>query len=680
MKRSLRFILYFIVIIGVLYIAWLAYRGTEGFQASNPAARPSRLASSGATPCNDYEEQIMNRCYRPCPGGQNPTGDRTTCPVKRQSMSANPICPSGYTYDVGAGMCIKDACDPDPDTGQEYTRGIDANRRPVCNATKRNKRSSSVGSYTPASFSCYNNGSIPIRYIRIRPMTTSKTNKICINNIQVWDDEMKIVKALTANASDGTCILNPIGFPDANCQSGKPFTSGNKYDSDTDGGMKNRAANSFWVLDLGSVVTVKKIEITQCSVRSPETTPVDGLRLEVFKELGGLDSTPLASRVLGQDSIYTVIFDFSRYDSYSEACFDVCPSMGTVESQTDAASNTCIVATDGITKRSISEPMVISQAVKLPCNSQYLRADAQNNLPARIVSNMIQNPANVNECITCDAFPNTRMYTTDTYSYTVDTTTKSIQQISNNTAITFHGSSFTKADYARYCNNYKISYEGGLPDIESYTRNWTGGHTNWQCTDYVFVYNSKDANFFGWCPKSIVPLRYERCGQGNRDITKQKSTAIPYYDNIKTGTAKIFNENGLEYNNPTKHICIQPIVMDPSSRCTTAYIPGTMVVAIFGTLTTLANVGNAVRNAINELAGWFGLPGETAHPVTVEPLARCEPTTPFRCPKNSVCIGSEEMPVCLNAIAALNVEIGGGRLTTATEEENGNGTWDNITD
>lgn len=435
MRRSLRLVLYSIVIIAALYIAWLVYRQTEGFQVSNPAARPSRPASSGNTPCNDDEEQILSRCYRACPDGQNPTGDRTTCPVKRQSMLASSSCPSGYSYDVASGMCIKNTCDPDPDTGQTYVRATDTNGRAVCNPTKISKGVNSVGSYTPSSYVCYNNGSIPIRYIRIRPMTTSKTNKICINNIQVWDDRMKMVKALTASASDGTCVMNPIGFPDANCQSGKPFTSGGKYDTDSDGGMKNRATNSFWLLDLGSVVTVKKIEITQCSVRSPETAPVDGLRLEVFKELGGLGSTPLASRVLGQDSVQTVTFNFNRYDEYSGACFDVCPSVGTVQSLTDEASNTCVVATDGITKRSISEPMVISQAVKLPCNSQYLRAEAQGTTPAVLVSNMVSNPTNQNQCFSCDAFPGTIILPLDPYTYNIDSSTVPVQKFRNNAYI-----------------------------------------------------------------------------------------------------------------------------------------------------------------------------------------------------------------------------------------------------
>lgn len=435
MRRSLRLVLYSIVVIAVLYIVWLAYRQTEGFQASNPAARPSRPASSGNIPCNNDEEQIMNRCYRACPGGQEPTGDRTTCPVKRQSMVASSSCPSGYTYDVATGMCIKNTCDPDPGTGQTYVRGTDKNGRAVCNPTKISKGVASVGSYTPSSYVCYNNGSIPIRYIRIRPMTTSKDNKICINNIQVWDHEMKMVKALTARASDGTCVMNPIGFPDANCQSGKPFTSGGKYDTDSDGGMKNRATNSFWLLDLGSVVTVKKIEITQCSVRSPETAPVDGLRLEVFKELGGLGSTPLASRVLGQDSVQTVIFNFNRYDEYSGACFDVCPSVGTVPSLTDEASNTCVVATDGITKRSISEPMVISQAVKLPCNSQYLRAEAYQGRPAAVLSNMVSNPNNNNQCYSCDGIQGTIILPLDPYTYNINSSTVPIQKFKNNLGI-----------------------------------------------------------------------------------------------------------------------------------------------------------------------------------------------------------------------------------------------------
>ena len=551
MKRSLRLILYFIVIIGVLYIAWVAYRGTEGFQASNPAARPSRPASSGATPCNDDEEQIMNRCYRPCPGGQNPTGDRTTCPVKRQSMSANPICPSAYTYDVGAGMCIKDTCDPDPDTGQTYTRGIDANRRPICNATKRNKRSSSVGSYTPGSYSCYKNGSIPIRYIRIRPMKTSKTNKICINNIQIWDDKMNRVAPLTAKASDGTCVLNPIGFPDANCALGKAFTSGNKYDSDWDGGMKNRAANSFWYVDLGSVVTVKKIEITQCSVRSPETTAIDGLRLEVFKELGGLDSTPLASRVLGNDSVQTVIFNFNMYDQYSESCLDVCPMVGTIQSMADTTGKSCSVAINGITKRSVTEPMIVSQAVKLPCNSQYMRADAQNGVPARIVSNMIQNPTNVNECITCDAFPATIMLPLAPYTYNINSANRVVQTYKNNAYI-------EAGTYASLNSSQKSILDSVCPKVnfpqyaELIGCRVNDDHDSWE---YKYPKNRCRAilspnNFFcsfGSCDQDVPRYTLNQC-------EPYRPMAPP----ASTGTTQI-STNYVDNSN-IGYICVKPIV------------------------------------------------------------------------------------------------------------------------
>jgi len=548
MKRSLRLVLYSIVIIAALYIAWFAYRNTEGFQAINPAARPSRPASSGNTPCNDDEEHIMNRCYRACPGGQEPTGDRTTCPVKRQSMLASPSCPDGYTYDVGSGMCIKNTCDSDPNTGQTYVRGTDKNGRPVCNPTQISKMVGSVGSYTPSSFSCYNNGSIPIRYIRVRPMTTSKTNKICINNIQVWDDEMNMLKPLTASASDGTCIMNPIGFADANCQAGKPFTSGGKYDSDSDGGMTYRTANSFWLLDLGRVATVKKIEITQCSVRSPETTPVDGLRLEVFKELGGLGSTPLASRVLGQDSVQTVIFNFNRYDDYSDACYDVCPSVGTVQSQTDEASNTCVVATDGITKRSISEPMVISQAVKLPCNSQYLRAEAQGSRPAALVSNIISNPTNQNQCFTCDAFPGTIILPLDQYTYNINSSTVAVQKIRNYAYV-------EQNTYSSLSSAQKTILDNACPQTgTTLTPQMIGCRTNDDVDSWSYNYPSNrcrnDTSFLcsgpaGGCDQDLVSYTLRRCG----NMLSPSSTS---------GTTTINTGSYVDSNN-TRYICVKPV-------------------------------------------------------------------------------------------------------------------------
>jgi len=369
-------------------------------------------------------------------------------------------------------------------------------------------------------------------------MTTSKDNKICINNIQVWDHGMKMVKALTASASDGTCIMNPIGFPDANCQSGKPFTSGGKYDTDSDGGMKNRATNSFWLLDLGSVVTVKKIEITQCSVRSPETAPVDGLRLEVFKELGGLGSTPLASRVLGQDSVQTVIFNFNRYDEYSGACFDVCPSVGTVQSQTDEASNTCIVATDGITKRSISEPMVISQAVKLPCNSQYLRAQAQGGRPTTLVSNMISNPNNNNQCISCDAFPGTIILPLDPYTYNINSSTVPVQRYKN--AAFINQSSYNSLTAAQ-----KAILDNACPQHTSISYpEWIGCRTGDGVNTWEYKYPSNR------CRKNSGGEDYSKSSL-KRCLWMLKSPNSSGTTQINTGT----------YNDSTniRYICVKPI-------------------------------------------------------------------------------------------------------------------------
>jgi len=542
MKRSLRFVLYFIVGIAVLFVGWKLWGWStkEGFQAASNA-RPSREASAGETSCNSNEEYILGRCYSACPGGQAPTGNRTTCPVPRQSMAAVAGCPSGYLFNTRGGVCVKQTCDPDPDTGETYTVGTDAQGNSICIPAQIQKKVTAAGSYTPAYNVCYNNGSVPIRYIRIKPLKTSTSNKLCINKIEVLDDKNNPVKPLSASASDGKCILNPIGVPDAQCQSGQPFTSGVKYDSDADGGQASRAANSYWLLDLGAVTTVKQIQITQCGVRSPETSLVDGLRLEVFGA-GGVGDTPMTTRVLGPETVQTVVFNFNRYDANSEACFDVCPVVGTVQSK--AENGACIVSVNGITNRSLTEPMVVSQAVKLPCNSQYLRAQANAGNPLVYVNDFKLSPADNNKCLSCSAYPGTVMLPLVQYNYTVGPGITPVQTFQNLAQYDVNA-------YTNLTSSQKTIMDNVCPVGRQQTETYIGCRTD----------DNVDSWHWGWpkqrCRKATALSICVGCDRGydNRVTKFCKPMKNP---TPGSGTTQLITPSYTDTNN-LSYICVTPI-------------------------------------------------------------------------------------------------------------------------
>jgi len=383
------------------------------------SARKKRFATSGQ--CNSNEESIGNYCYQPCGNGQAAVGP--LCPAKRKQVLAVASCPSGSTF-------INNACfvncpaapasgGPDP-ANPEQCLGVTSNKVPVPLNTN----------VVPAGYSCPADGSVPGRYIRIRPTANITNNKLCISKLVVQDSAgnsllvapsgssgSRVPPSIpTAYATDGTCMDAPIGG--SSCPPLSSYTSSRTYDGESDGGKMKRISHTYWEVDLKAVRNIKTITFTGCkyvseftgtpaagSTATPSQGPdqLTGMRLEVLGASNAATAAPIASRILGPNPIQTFTFNYVRKDEdIANKCFEPnCPVMEGIESK-DNGNNTCIYTVTGITNRSVTKPIDIGVPSCVPYTGSYPGFTADINRTPVSVKNWVLDPSKPSQSLSCD--------------------------------------------------------------------------------------------------------------------------------------------------------------------------------------------------------------------------------------------------------------------------------------
>jgi hypothetical protein len=373
-------------------------------------ARRRRFLGGGS--CNSNEEKIGAYCYQDCPSGRKANG--IFCPYKVKFIPALASCPAGTEF-------INDACFKPCPAG--YTNSGDkCQGATTVKQTKPLATASSNPSYVTPDYNCPTNGTVAGQYVRVRPTSLIANNKLCIQRLVVKDAAGNILTG-NAKASDGTCADAPIGG--ILCGTGfKTYLSGSKWDGDADGGTKNRSANLYWDLDLGSVKNIKTIEFTGCNYIQPGTsasavTPITtskadqitGMKIEVLFNSNQNSTTPLVSRSLGPSSgsPQVITFNYSIKDSIMPGrCFDSCPPINGVQSAS-AGDRTCIAASGGITNRSVTVPLELPEpvcAAPTDANGNLITVPAVD-MAGRSVSiaNWVPDPAKEGYIMSCDNLP-----------------------------------------------------------------------------------------------------------------------------------------------------------------------------------------------------------------------------------------------------------------------------------
>jgi hypothetical protein len=228
----------------------------------------------------------------------------------------------------------------------------------------------------------------------VRPAASGK-NKLQILSVVVKDALGNILPSRgssgdipypIANATDGTCIDAPIG---KQCPTGG-YISGTTNDNDSDGGTTNRSKNTYWEMDLGSIVDIKTITFTG---------PVDstGVRIEVLKT-NETAASPITSRTLGATLTQTITFNY--INRVNDLCYDSCPSINGMTT-TDQGDGSCVAAPGGITRKSVTSPISLGppkcSILTHPVSGENIQHQSVN------FSNFVVDPNNPAQLLSCDA-------------------------------------------------------------------------------------------------------------------------------------------------------------------------------------------------------------------------------------------------------------------------------------
>ncbi len=375
-------------------------------------ARKKRFIGT-ASACNANEQRIGVFCYQACPSGKAASG--TQCPYLAKTIPAIATCPldtsagagSGAQTQYANGSCYQKC----PDGYQPSANGISCIGIPI----QKSRKSLNTG-ITPSQQIC-GDGSLPVRYIRVRPSPLLKNNKLCIKSFSV---------ELSANEGSGNPIRYTVTATDgsgkeAPITAGSPdkYLCGNTFDKDADGGKNNRASKLYWEVDIGSIRKIKKITITGCNYinENGEDTGVSekagadqitGMIIDLYTT-NPTSGTPIATRTLGPSKTQTMTFNYvTQYPEMKNRCYDICPSINGVPS---ARLNdyTCMAASGGVTKRAISSPILLGPA---SC-TQAIAGDgtprvysATTNSGAAVnIQRFVPDPTNNQYILSCDGLP-----------------------------------------------------------------------------------------------------------------------------------------------------------------------------------------------------------------------------------------------------------------------------------
>jgi hypothetical protein len=313
--------------------------------------------------CNSGEEQIGSYCYQPCPSGERGVGDK--CSYKRRETLATVVCtalPGGIPTEYKNGKCVAVDCRQNNGTPSPTDPNTCMGKAPV------NKTIKAARPVTPASYACASGGSVPGRYVRIRPSNVVKDNSLCITSVVVKDTNGNVLSnditsqlgsgsttpgnsRGVANATDGICNDGPIGGQSCQGRSDKSYYSSGKYNADSDSGFKRRSLQTYWEVDLQRIQNIKTVEVTCCN------TGILGMRLEVLNENDPL-AKPLVTRTFGKDTSQVFTFNFAALEG--DSCYDPggCPTFNG-EQSTLMANGKCTVNSYDVIPRSIVKPIIL---------------------------------------------------------------------------------------------------------------------------------------------------------------------------------------------------------------------------------------------------------------------------------------------------------------------------------
>ena len=388
-------------------------------------ARRKRYRGS-ATECNSNEQLIGNMCYLACSSGRAAVG--TKCPYKRKHTPAIPVCPPNTTFINGS--CYK------PCGTNHVAQGQFCLGNSVIKDVK-NLENSVAG----PTYSCPSDGSVPARYVRIRPTSLIQNNRLCISSVVVkgtvatsdplrpGSSEQILSRNASPYATDGTCINTPIGGQ--GCGLFSSYLSGPKYNTDSDGGQLNRISRTYWELDLGRVQNIKTIEFTGCnyvpaedsststsvdgsSISQPKADQITGMRVELYATSNMATSQPIVTRTLGPELKQILTFNYvTKEPGIDSRCYDACPKINGVQSF-DGGDQKCITAVGGISSRSVTSPLSLPDPV---CNIPTLPNGNIVSLPGNIINSSgsivpgsinqwMIDPTNKLKMLSCQELPN----------------------------------------------------------------------------------------------------------------------------------------------------------------------------------------------------------------------------------------------------------------------------------
>jgi hypothetical protein len=164
---------------------------------------------------------------------------------------------------------------------------------------------------------------------------------------------------VAATASDGTCIDVPIGGKSCT-DFWSTYISSNKYDTDSDGGYKNRTSNTYWDLDLGVLQQIRSVEFTGCNyipatgptntridasgLSQPNADQITGMRIQLLESANLPTTIPIVERTLGPQIKQTIVFEYLlKEPGVDDTCYDKCPLINGVQS-VDGGQQTCVAA------------------------------------------------------------------------------------------------------------------------------------------------------------------------------------------------------------------------------------------------------------------------------------------------------------------------------------------------